>query len=218
MKVYLNGTSNAPLRVRIAIALKEMDVEEVHVDLERGGGGQHSDAFRRMNPQEMIPVLVDGERIVRQSLAIIEYLEECKPLPALLPRDPGGRARVRSLAMVMACDGQPLLNLRVRQYLESRLRLPDGECAEWMRHWMRLSVHEYESLLESDPRPGRLSHGDDPTLADVCLVPQILMAQRFGIEMDDFPRVVGIFRAALEIEAIAAAVSGDVCTTARARS
>ena len=206
MKVYLNGISNAPLRVRIALALKEMEVEEIHVDLERDGGGQHAEEFRRMNPQEMIPVLVDGDRIIRQSLAIIEYLEERKPLPALLPPDPGGRARVRSLAMVMACDGQPLLNLRVTQYLESRLRLPDRECAEWMRHWMRLSVHEYESLLTSDPRPGRLSHGDAPTLADVCLVPQVLMAQRFGIDMDDFPRVVEIFRAALQIDRVAAAV------------
>jgi maleylpyruvate isomerase len=209
MKVYLNRTSNAPLRVRIAIALKDIDAEEVHVDLERNGGGQHVDIFRCMNPQGMIPVLVDGDQVVRQSLAIIEYLEECQPNPALLPKDRGGRARVRSLAMVMACDGQPLLNLRVRQYLELRLRLPDAACTEWVEHWMRLSLREYESLLESDPRTGRFSHGDTPTLADVCLVPQVLMAQRLGIGwLEDFPLTMRIFRETMALEKVAAAIDG----------
>ena len=207
MKVYLNDFSNAPLRVRIAISWKEMDVEEVHVDLERSGGEQHSDAFRRLNPQEMIPVLVDGDRVIRQSLAIIEYLEHKKPVPALLPPDEGGRARVRALAMTMACDGQPLLNLRVRQYLESRLELNDRQCAEWFAHWMRRSLGEYESLLKCDGETGRFSHGDAPTLADVCLVPQVLMAQRFMIGIDDFPEVARIFAAAIELEKFAAAIA-----------
>lgn len=205
MKVYLNTTSNAPLRVRIAIALKGMQVEEVLVDLERGG--QHADLFGRLNPQEMIPVLVDADRVITQSLAIIEYLEEVKPVPSLLPADPAGRARVRALAMVMACDGQPLLNLRVRQYLEGPLGLTEHQCGEWMRHWMRLSIGELESVLGKDPVPGAFAHGDRPTLADVCLVPQVLMAQRFGIGLDEFPRVLEIFRAAMRVPQIAAAVA-----------
>lgn len=203
MKVYLNGWSNAPLRVRIAIALKGIAVQEVHVDLDRNG--QHAEAFRRLNPQQMIPVLVDGDRVIGQSLAIIEYLEEVVPRPALLPSDPAGRARVRGLAMVLACDAQPLLNLRVRQYLEGALGLADPQCAEWMRHWMLLSMGEFESLLAASPMAGAFSHGDSPTLADVCLVPQVLMARRFGIELAAFPRLLGVFEATMRLPQVAEA-------------
>lgn len=129
MKVYLNDFSNAPLRVRIALALKKVSPEEIHIDFQRDGGQQHSREFGAINPQHMLPVLIDGEHVIHQSLAIIEYLEERKLLPALLPADAAGRARVRSLALMIACDGQPLLNLRVRNYLAAGMGLPPERTA-----------------------------------------------------------------------------------------
>ena len=125
----------------------------------------------------MLPVLVDGEHVIRQSLAIIEYLEEKKPLPALLPSDAAGKARVRSLALMIACDGQPLVNLRVRRYIASKMGLSEAGASVWLHHWMKLSLEEYEAALVGDANGGSFSHGDSPTLADVCLVPQILMAR-----------------------------------------
>jgi maleylacetoacetate isomerase len=209
VRVYLNDVSNAPLRVRLALALKKMTVEEVHVDLERGGGEQHTPAFVAINPQRMLPVLVDGRHVVRQSLAIIEYLEEKKPQPALLPPDPVGKARVRSLALMVACDGQPLLNLRVRAHLTSRLGLSSARAAEWFQHWMGLSLTEYEAALAGDPATGRFSHGDSPTLADVCLVPQVLMARRFHVLTVDYPRVMKVFDACMALPEVHAVVGAD---------
>lgn len=201
MRLYLNDVSNAPLRVRLALALKKMVVEEVRVDLERDGGEQHIATFADLNPQRMLPVLVDGERVIRQSLAIIEYLEEKKPLPALLPPDSAGKARVRSLALMIACDGQPLLNLRVRRYLTSSLGLTPAQTAGWIRHWMGLSLGEYEVALACDGATGCFSHGNSPTLADVCLVPQVLMAQRFGVSTSGFPKVMQVFEACMALPA-----------------
>lgn len=203
MKVYLNRTSNAPLRVRIAIALKQIAVEEVHVALE--AEDQHERNFQELNPQRMVPVLVDGEHVIRQSLAIIEFIDETKPSPPLLPPDPLGRARVRSLALLVACDGQPLMNLRVRQYLQSTLQLPESQQKEWLTHWMRLSLQEYDLLLQ-DGQSGIFSHGDHPTLADICLVPQVLMAERFNIEVGDFADVQRIFRTMMALREVRAAI------------
>lgn len=193
MKVYLNDFSNAPLRVRIALALKKFASEEIHIDFQRDGGQQHSREFGALNPQHMLPVLVDGKHVIHQSLAIIEYLEEKKPLPALLPADASGRARVRSLALMIACDGQPLLNLRVRNYLVSGMALPPERTSRWFCYWMELSLGEYEACLAADGQGGTFSHGDAPTLADVCLVPQILMAQRFKVDTAPYPRVMKVF-------------------------
>jgi maleylacetoacetate isomerase len=192
VKIYLNHTSNAPQRVRIALALKQIAVEEIPIDLERDGGEQHAPAFAAINPQRMLPVLVDGDCVIRQSLAILEYLEEKKPDPALLPSDAAGKARVRSLAQMIACDGQPLLNLRVRTYLNAALRLSAAQSSAWFHHWMRLSLAEYEAAL-ADGKSGRFSHGDRPTLADVCLVPQVLMARRFDVPTSDYPNITRIF-------------------------
>ena len=197
MKIYLNAFSNAPLRVRIAAALKQLPMEEIHVDLERQDWLDDIPHFGSINPQLMLPVLVDGRQVIHQSLAIIEYLEERKPLPALLPADMSGRARVRSLALMIACDGQPLLNLRVRKYLAAEFSERGAE--KWFRHWMHLSLSEYEATLARDGLSGRYSHGDSPTLADVCLVPQILMAQRFDIPVASYPRAKQIFEACMAL-------------------
>jgi maleylacetoacetate isomerase len=197
LKIYLNDFSNAPIRVRIAIALKKLEVEEIHLDLERDDWRRECPEFAAVNPQHMLPVLVDGRHTIHQSLAIIEYLEEKKPLPGLLPPDPAGRARVRSLALMIACDGQPLLNLRVRKYLASQFSPRDAET--WFRHWMELSLREYEAILGRDAVPGRYSHGDSPTIADVCLVPQVLMAQRFNIPTTSCRRATRVFEACMEL-------------------
>jgi maleylacetoacetate isomerase len=203
MRVYLNRTSNAPLRVRIAIALKQIAVEEVHVAIE--DDEQHERAFQELNPQRLVPVLVDGEHVIRQSLAIMEFLEETKPSPPLLPRDPQSRARVRSLALLVACDGQPLVNLRVRQYLEAGLKLPKRQQREWLTHWIRLTLREYDQLVQ-DGQSGTFSHGNLPTLADVCLVPHVLMAERFKIEVRDCAEVQRIFRAMMALDEVRGAV------------
>jgi len=197
LKIYLNDFSNAPLRVRIAMALKKLQIEEVHIDLERPDWLRHCPEFASLNPQHMLPVLVDGKQIIRQSLAIIEYLEEKHPLPSLFPPDAPGRARVRSLALMIACDGQPLLNLRVRNYLASEMSPQHAE--KWLKHWMELSLREYEASLALDGVAGRYSHGDSPTLADVCLVPQMLMAQRFSVPTAPYRRATRIFEACIEL-------------------
>jgi maleylpyruvate isomerase len=197
VKVYLNDFSNAPLRVRIALALKQIAAEEIHIDLEREDRAEASPELGGINPQHMLPVLVDGKLVIHQSLAIIEYLEEKKPHPALLPSDAPGKARVRSLALMIACDGQPLLNLRVRRYLAQALSRQGTD--RWFRHWMDLSLSEYEAALARDGATGRFSHGDAPTLADVCLVPQILMAQRFDIPVGSFRRSMRIFDACMAL-------------------
>lgn len=211
MKIYLNGFSNAPLRVRIAVALKKLAVEEIHIDLEREDWLGDFPHFDRINPQHMLPVLVDGRHAIHQSLAIIEYLEERKPLPALLPADGPGRARVRSLALMIACDGQPLVNLRVRKYLAAEFSERGAE--KWLRHWMNLSLTEYEATLARDGVAGRFSHGDAPTLADVCLVPQILMAQRFDIPVASYPRAMRIFEACMALPEFAKATHRNERTT-----
>jgi len=205
LKVYLNDFSNAPLRVRIAIALKKLAVDEVHVDLECEDWLRDFPDFGTLNPQSMLPVLVDGRHVIHQSLAIIEYLEEKKPLPSLLPPDAAGKARVRSLALMIACDGQPLLNLRVRRYLAAEFS-PSG-AEKWFRHWMGVSLQEYEGALARDAVPGRYSHGDSPTLADVCLVPQILMAQRFSIPTSPYRRAIRVFEACMALPAFAGATT-----------
>jgi maleylacetoacetate isomerase len=205
IKIYLNDFSNAPLRVRIAIALKKLAVEEVHVDLERDDWPEGFAEFDKINPQRMLPVLVDGSLVIHQSLAIIEYLEEMKPLPSLLPADAAGRARVRSLALMIACDGQPLLNLRVRKYLAREFSLPGAD--RWFGHWMASSLGEFEAALARDAMAGRYAHGDSPTIADVCLVPQVLMALRFEVPVRPFRRLMRIFDACMALPELAAAVS-----------
>lgn len=197
--------SSASYRVRIALGLKGLLWAAAAVHLTRDGGQQHGAAFRGLNPQGRVPALVDGDLVVTQSLAIIEYLDETRPLPPLLPADAAGRARVRSLAQLIACDIQPLQNLSVTRYLSRDLGLDEPRVKAWLVHWISGGLAAFEARLATEPATGRFVHGDTPGLADCCLVPQCYAARRFGVDTAAFPTLAAIERRCLELPAFAAA-------------
>ncbi|MEP7187525.1 MAG: maleylacetoacetate isomerase [Rhodanobacter sp.] len=201
--LYDYWRSSAAYRVRIALNLKQLTYQSRPVHLVRDGGEQHAPDFRRMNPQELVPCLVDGERVLTQSLAIIEYLDEMhlEQGVSLLPADARGRARVRALAMVVACDAHPVGNLRVLQRLESQFGVNDVQRAAWCRHWIAMSFNALEPLLADNVATGRYCHGETPGLADICLVPQVYSAIRWKQPLDAYPTVQRIYRACVELEA-----------------
>lgn len=189
LKLYSYWRSSAAYRVRIALNLKRLPYETVPVSLVDGGGMQHSPAFAEINPQELIPVLMDGQRTIRQSMAIIEYIDETWETPPLLPPTPRERARVRALAQLIACDVHPLANLRIQQYLEREWNVPAPEREVWIRHWMRLGLQAFEKMLVETPSTGTFCEGDTPGLADCMLIPQVYNAQRFSVELAPYPTI-----------------------------
>ncbi len=197
--------SSASYRVRIALGLKGLPWTPAVVHLVRGGGEQHKPGYRRLNPQGRVPLLVDGEAGLSQSLAIIEYLEETHPAPALLPADALGRARVRSLAQLIACDIQPLQNLSTTRYLKHEVGCTDEQLRAWQIHWISTGLAAFEQRLQDDSHSGRFVHGDAPGLADCCLVPQCYAARRFGVEPAAYPRIAAIEQACLALAAFQAA-------------
>lgn len=200
--LYSYWRSSAAYRVRIALKLKGMDYAIAPVHLVKGGGEQHLDAYRAINPQQLIPSLVDGDHVIRESLAIIEYLEEAYPdTPRLLPRDPLTRARVRALAQMVVCDIHPIGNLRVLQYLQRELGADDRQKLAWSRHWIEAGFEAVEAVLAGEKHAGKFYEGDAPTLADCCLVPQVYNARRFGVPLDRFPTIVRIDAACRELDA-----------------
>jgi maleylpyruvate isomerase len=201
MKLYTYFRSSAAYRVRIALNLKGIAYDAAPVHLLRNGGEQLSDAYRAINPAMLLPALEDDGNVIGQSLAIIEYLEETQPQMPLLPSDPAGRARVRALALTVAADTHPLGNLRVLKYLTGELAVPDEVKLAWQQHWLRTGMSSLESLLANDPRTGRYCHGDTPTLADCCLVPQVFSAQRFGVDLAPYPTIARIHAACNELPA-----------------
>lgn len=205
LSLYTYFRSSAAYRVRIALALKGLDYTALPVHLVRDGGEQHRADYRQLNPAAAVPLLVDGDRRVPQSLAILEYLDETRPVPPLLPADPAGRARVRAIALDIACEIHPLNNLRVLRYLGDVLGLDEAARTEWYRHWVRTGLETVEARLAGDPATGRFCHGDTPTLADCCLVPQVFNARRFGCRIDHLPQVMRIDAACRELPAFAAA-------------
>lgn len=206
MKLYNYFRSSASFRVRIALALKGLDYEYVPVHLLREGGQQFASGFTAMNPAALVPVLDDDGVVLTQSLAIIEYLEETRPQPPLLPADAVGRARVRALALAVACEIHPLNNLRVLGYLSKTLGVSEEQRNAWYRHWVETGLATLEAMLANDPRTGTCCHGDTPTLADVCLVPQIFNAQRFKARLDHVPAVMRIHQHCLTLPAFAQSV------------
>lgn len=193
--------SSAAYRVRIALELKGLAYRSVPVHLVRGGGEQHSAAFAALNPAELVPVLVDGPVTLTQSLAIMEYLDERHPAPALLPPDAAGRARVRAMAQTIACEIHPLNNLRVLQRLEGTLGADAQAKSAWYAHWVAQGFRVIEAMLRETAGAGRYCHGDTPTLADCCLVPQIYNAERFGIALDAYPNLRRVGSACRQLEA-----------------
>lgn len=192
LRLYGYWRSSAAYRVRIALNLKGLDYESVPVHLVRDGGEQHRPQFLEMNPQGLVPVLADGERVIRQSLAIIEYLDELHPAPPLLPSSSRDRARVRALAQTVACDIHPLNNLRVMQYLERELGADEAQRLSWMRHWMAEGLAAFEAQVAAHPSTGEFCEGELPGMADCCLVPQLYNARRFGMDLAAYPTLLQI--------------------------
>jgi maleylacetoacetate isomerase len=199
--LYSYWRSSAAYRVRIALNLKKLAHEIRPVHLVRDGGEQHAEAYRQLNPQELVPTLKHGDRVLRQSLAIVEYLDESWPQPALLPREPAARARVRALADVVACDIHPIGNLSVLQYLERECSLSQPAREQWSRHWIERGFRALEAMLAEDASRGPFCGGEQPGLADICLVPQVYNARRWRVDMDAFPRIAAIHAACQELDA-----------------
>ncbi len=204
MKLYDYFRSSAAYRVRIALNLKGVEYQQVPVSLVKGE--QSAAPFLDINPQGLVPALeLDDGTLLSQSLAICEYLDEAHPTPALLPAGALSRARVRALAQAIACDIHPLNNLRVLNYLTDTLQVDKEARLAWYRHWIEQGLRGFEALLRDSPDTGEFCHGNDPTLADVCLVPQVFNARRFECDLASYPTVVRIGEACEAIPAFAAA-------------
>jgi maleylacetoacetate isomerase len=205
MKLFSFWRSLATYRVRMALNLKGVVPDEV-IDVNLMTGQQREAAYRAVNPMMALPALVDGEGpVLFESLAIIEYLDELHPSPPLLPPDPRGRARVRGLAQLVACDSHPLIVPRVREYLEHELKLDEPTRMKWCRHWHTAALTALEAHLASEKETGRYCHGDAVTIADICLCSQGAGAKFFGVDMAPFPTVSRIVDACQAIDAIARA-------------
>ena len=192
MKLYTYFRSSAAYRVRIALHLKGLAFDSVPVHLLREGGQQHAAAYAALNPNETVPTLEDDGQILNQSLAIIEYLDETHPSPPLLPGSAADRARIRAIAQTIASDIHPINNLRVLQHLTRSFDLSEAQKNAWYCHWVERGLQTVEKMLARDPCTGRFCHGDAPTLADCCLVPQVFNARRYECSLDAFPRIRAI--------------------------
>lgn len=187
MKLYDYFRSSCAYRVRIALNLKGLPYGSVPVNLVNGE--QQDAAYRKLNPQGLVPALSDDGTLITQSLAICEYLDDTHPEPPLLPQGATARARVRALAYVIACEIHPLDNLRVLKYLTGQLRVSEDTKLTWYRHWINEGFAALETTLAESTETGRFCHGDAPGLADACLVPQVFNAKRFGVELAAFPTI-----------------------------
>lgn len=195
--------SSSAYRCRIAFNLKgiEVDFRPVHLR----NGEQKSEAYRELNPQGLVPALEDGETVLTQSLAIIEWLDETHPEPKLLPGDAMQRAKIRAFSEVIACEIHPLQNLRVLQYLKTELGQDQAGADKWCQRWIGDGLAACEALLAREHRGGPFCFGESPTLADICLVPQVFSAERFGVDLTDMPRVRAIHEACEKVPAFAEA-------------
>ena len=204
MILYGYPLSSASYRVRIALGLKRLQFTSIPLDLR--SGEQRLEGYLRINSQGFVPALaLDDGTVLTQSAAIIEYLDEIHPDPPLLPTAPLARARVRALSQAITCDLHPLNNLRVLQYLEKDLGHDKTLRDAWYGHWVRMGFDAIERRLVRDAETGRFCHGDAPTLADVCLVPQVFNARRFAVDLGPYPRIVGIDAACRELPEFQAA-------------
>jgi maleylacetoacetate isomerase/maleylpyruvate isomerase len=201
MKLYGFWRSLATYRVRTALALKGIHAPEVSVNLMKGM--QHQDGYKAVNPQSVVPALEldDGGSPLFQSIAILEFLEETHPEPPLLPRDARGRARVRGLALIVACDAHPLIVPRIREFLERDLNLDEAARNRWLQHWTLLALQTLEAHVSHERETGRFCHGDAPTMADICLAGQVFAAGYFNVSTKSVPTVERIFAECMKIDA-----------------
>ena len=199
MKLYTYFRSSAAYRVRIALALKGLAYDAVRVHLMKGE--QYGAEYSAINPQNLVPVLEDEGQRVTQSLAILQYIDETWPQPPLQPADRFDRARVRALALLIACEIHPLNNPRVLNYLTGKLGVSEEQKLEWYHHWIKTGFSALEKRLAGEPQTGRYCHGDAPGLADCALVPQMANALRFKVDLAEFPTIRRINAACLELEA-----------------
>jgi maleylpyruvate isomerase len=204
MKLIGYFRSSAAFRVRIALNVKGIAVEHASRHLRKGE--QAAPDYAALNPQKLVPAMVlDTGEVLTQSLAILEYLEETHPEPPLLPKDPADRARVRALALIVSADIHPIQNLRVMNYLRERFDQTEESAFAWSRHWIETGFDAYEATIARDPKTGAFSHGDRPTFADLCLVPQVFNAARFKVDMARYPTIQRIFATCMKHPAFDAA-------------
>jgi maleylacetoacetate isomerase len=205
MRLYSFWRSQASFRVRIALGLKGLEAEMTYVDLFKGA--QYTPSYRQLNPAMLLPTLIDGEGPpLVQSLAILEYLDEVHPDPPLLPKDPRDRAHVRALAHAVAVDAHPFVVPRVRNYLQHELHLDEPSRLRWLQHWLDVATNVVEEMLSRDTRTGRFCYGDEPSLADICLIPHMTSAQMlYGCNFEAQPIVQRIFNECMKVDAFAAA-------------
>lgn len=200
--LYSYWRSSAAYRVRIALNLKQLAFEARPVHLVRDGGEQHVAGYKAINPQQLVPVLLHGRRVLQQSLAIIEYLDEHFPGSApLLPVGDRERARVRALSLAVACDIHPIANLRVMQFLQQEFDASEEQRTRWTRHWIGSGFDAIETWLAEHPDTGAFCQGDVPSMADACLIPQVYNAQRFGVELDRYPSIARIHATCMALPA-----------------
>ncbi len=192
MKLFSYFRSSAAWRVRIALAWKGIEYGQVPVHLLRDGGQQFSESYRRVNPQGLVPALEQDGKVLTQSIAILEYLEETHPGRPLLPADPWRRAEVRAMALAVACDIHPLNNLRVLNYLKGALEHDAVAVSAWYRHWIAEGLAPLEELARRHGDGKRFLYGNAVTMADVCLVPQVYNARRFGCDLAPYPALVAV--------------------------
>ena len=191
MKLYTYYRSQASFHVRIALNLKGITREDIFLHLEKGD--QFAAAYRAINPQMVVPTLIDGDIKLFQSLPILEYLEEKFPEPPLLPADAQARAWVRGIALINAADSHPLIVPRVRHYLTNVLKVSDEHRLAWIQHWLGAGLQAIETLLAEHSASGVFCHGDRPTIADICLITQVTPAKTFDIPLEPYPRVMRIY-------------------------
>jgi len=206
VKLYGFWRSLATYRVRVALALKGVKLDEPEISVDILQGRQFDDAYRRLNPQSVVPALVldDGGPPLFQSMAILEYLEESHPEPALLPADARGRARVRGLCQICVSDGHPLIVPRIRKYLGEVLKIDEPARNRWVAHWSLKALEALEQHLAHERATGRFSHGDAPTLADVCVASQVIAAKEYGhCDVSGVPTVMRVYAECVKLEAFA---------------
>ncbi|KJK20112.1 maleylacetoacetate isomerase [Burkholderiaceae bacterium 16] len=200
-KLYSYFRSSASYRVRIALRLKGLPYEYVPVHLLRDGGQQLLPAYRALNPDALVPTLVDDDQVLIQSVAMVEYLDEMHPEPPLLPGTALDRAYIRAVALEVACEIHPLNNLRVLKYLKHTLGVAEEAKDAWYRHWVELGFESVNTNLVRSGKAGRFCFGDTPTLADICLVPQVFNAQRFNIDVGRYPAIAKVFESCMALPA-----------------